>query len=462
MNAVQGILQSAWQVFVFVWWIWTPIILWPLFKSTWLFWRQSLYKRDLQTKYILLELRIPREIKKNPRAMEQVLIAVHALRNVATDLREIWWDGEVTVWYSLEIVSLGGEIHFYLRTIQKQKDLIQAAFFSYYPDVEVVEVEDYMDRLPANMGEVHKSGYNLWGTELVLAREDAFPIRSYLDFESPDEDKQYDAMSTFLEVLGKVKKEETVGIQILIAPAAPEWGARWKGFVEKLRVREQEKKTAGATHTLGMEFPHILPVFPVKKIGEDDRDVSAPFMKSFMRTPGETDVLKAVEENLSRPGFDTLIRFFYLSPRELFGDTFPRRGVIGAFNQYGSLDLNYFTQNFAVGTRIKFSAETMGNSELFCEEPHRPEAGEDPFTVSHTRGAPRNPYGKSDDHQNFQHPAFPTLHDEYAVACDAFPSADLPRAHGTASPPRGKQEDRSAGRSCDLRRRTGAGKIQIK
>ncbi|MGC9968874.1 MAG: hypothetical protein ABSC29_04075 [Minisyncoccia bacterium] len=356
MDAVQGILQSAWQVFTYAWWIWLPIILWPLFRSTWLFWRQSLYKRDLQTKYILLELRIPREIKKNPRAMEQVLIAIHALRNAAMDMREIWWDGEVTVWYAMEIVSLGGEIHFYLRTIKKQKDLIQAAFFSYYPDVEVVEVEDYMDRLPSNMGEVHKSGYNLWGTELLLAKEDAYPIRSYLDFESPDEDKQYDAMSTFLEILGKVKKEETVGIQILIAPAAPDWGAKWKDFVEKMRVREQGKKKVGggSTHALGMEFPHILPVFPVKKIGEDKKDEYAPLMKSFMRTPGETDVLKAVEENLSRPGFDTLVRFFYLSPKELFGDTFPRRGVIGAFNQYGSLDLNYFTQNFAVGTRIKF------------------------------------------------------------------------------------------------------------
>ncbi len=369
MNVVVGILQSAWQVFMYAWWLWLPIILWPLFTSTWLFWRQSLYKRDLQSKFILLELRIPREIMKNPRAMEQVLTAIHALRNVAMDLREIWWDGEVTVWYGLELVSLGGEVHFYIRTIKKQKDLIQAAFFSYYPDVEVLEVEDYVDRMPANMGEVHKSGYNLWGTELVLAREAAYPIRSYLDFESPDEDKQYDPMASFLEVLGKVKKEETVAIQILIAPASPNWGDAWKAFVEKLRLREQEKKkSSGSTHTLGMEFPHILPVFPVNKVGEGDKDASTPLMKSFMRTPGETDVLKAVEENLARPGFLTLIRFVYLSPKELFGDTFPRRGVIGAFNQYGALDMNYFTQNYAVGTRIKFWREPWQVPNFFAEQ----------------------------------------------------------------------------------------------
>lgn len=351
MDVVQGILQSAWQVFSYAWWLWLPILLWPLFESTWLFWRQEIFKRNMP--FVLLEIRIPREVRKSPRAMEQVLMTIHGLRNVPSDLQERWWDGEVTRWYSLEIVSIGGEIHFYVRAPAQQRPIVEAAFFSYYPDVEVAEVDDYVDRLPTNMGEVNKSGYDLWGSELVLAKEDAYPIKSYLDFESPEEEKQYDPISSFLEVLGKVKKEEIVCIQIVIAPAAFDWKDKWKSLVETLRLRT-ENKMGGPKYSLGLEFPHILPTFPVKG-GEamNGKELSA-FSKTFMRTPGETDVLKAVEDNLSRPAFETLIRYIYLTPRELFTDVFPRRGILGAFNQYGSLDLNMFRHNLIVTTLVKF------------------------------------------------------------------------------------------------------------
>ena len=352
MSVTSGLTQSIVTVFLNTWWIFAPFILFPIFESTWIFWRQEQFKHDLQ--FVLLELRIPREIKKNPKAMEQVMMAIHALRNAPGDFKEKWIDGEVTRWYSLEMVSIGGEIHFYIRTYDKQKDLVEAAFFAYYPDIEIVEVEDYINLLPSTVGEMFKSGYDLWGTELLLNREEAYPIKSYTDFESMEEDKQYDPISVFLEVLGKVKREEIVGIQLVLSPAAPDWNHEFRGLIEELRSKKEggghggAKKSAG----LGMEFPHILPVFPVKGHGSEEKPENA-FVRTLSRTPGETDVLKAIEENLSMPAFKTIIRFIYVSPKELYYDTFARRGIIGAFNQYGSLDLNSFKQNQAVSTRTR-------------------------------------------------------------------------------------------------------------
>ncbi|MEK7555014.1 MAG: hypothetical protein AAB518_03470, partial [Patescibacteria group bacterium] len=157
--------------------------------STWLFWRQTLFEHSIQ--FVLLELRIPREVRKSPRAMEQVLMAIHSLRNTANDLQEKYWDGEVTRWYALEIASFSGETHFYIRTYHKQRRLVEAAFFSYYPDVEVVEVPDYIDRMPASIAEMEEQGYDVWGSEMKLAKEDAYPIRTYTDFEAPDEERQF-------------------------------------------------------------------------------------------------------------------------------------------------------------------------------------------------------------------------------------------------------------------------------
>lgn len=296
---------------------------------------------------LVFEIRVPREVRKGPRAMEQVLMAIHALRNTANDLRELWWDGEITKWYALEIVSFGGEIRFFIRFYYKQRPLIEAAFFSYYPDVELIEVDDYLDEIPKNMDEVYAKGYDIWGSEMVLLKESGYPIRTYPIFEAPDEERQFDPIATFLEVLGRAKREEFIGVQILIAPTGIEWHEEWKGFVEKLKEQSSSKQVIPETV---MEFPGgPLPIFTTKQ-GPDDP------LKSLRltRTPGETNVLEAVENNLSKPAFETIIRFIYLSPTPLFYDSFARRGITGMFNQYAALDLNSFKQNYSVSTRTRF------------------------------------------------------------------------------------------------------------
>ena len=310
------------------------IILVLITKSTWLYYRQRSFKKDIR--WVLMEIKIPREINKSPRAMEQVLASIHALRNTPGDLRERFWDGEVTRWYSLEMVSFGGETHFYIRFYWKQRGLIEAAFFSYYPDVELTEVDDYILQLPASIEDMYQQGYELWGTEITLSRSPGYPIKTYPEFlDSPEEEKQFDPMSSFLEILSKVKKEEIVGIQILAAPKANEWRKEYEPFLEKL---QETKVSSTPTPSTGTQ------------IGEEFK----MFTRSIMRSPGETDILKAVEGNLSKPAFDTLIRFMYLSPKSQFYDSFARRGLAGAFNQYSALDLNSFKQNYSMGTRVRF------------------------------------------------------------------------------------------------------------
>ncbi len=347
MDIVWGILRETGVVLYYTWWMWVFILLGPIFVEVWLFWKQETFKHEID--WVLLELRMPREVRKSPMAMEQVLAALYALRNAPGDFQEKYLSGEITRWFSLELVSIGGEVHFYVRAVRAQKDLIEAAFFSYYSDVEVVEVDDYVKNLPETMTEAYEQGYELWGTELILAKNEAYPIKSYLDFEAPEEEKQYDPISLFLEVLGKTKREEFVGIQFEIAPAGDEWKRHGAHVVEELRSKKSEKGH-GPGASMGVEFPHILPTFPVEK---HDGKESSEFSKMFMRTPGETDVLKAVEENLSQAAFETVIRFIYLSPKQLYTDTFARRGVIGAFNQYASNDLNAFIQNPDMSTRAK-------------------------------------------------------------------------------------------------------------
>jgi len=316
------LLVVVWDIISELWWLWMMIILFVLARSTWVFWRQEVYKGRLEWSF--LELRVPREMQRDPKAMVQVLSHINTLRNAANTPEERYWDGEVTNWFTFEMVSFGGEIHLFLRIPTKRKNIVEASFFSHYPDVEIVEVPDYTDRLPATVDELYADGMQMWAGEMVLNRDDAYPILSYESFQNKEEERELDPISVFLEILGKLTPGEFVGIQFNAIPADPKWKKKWEGLIEKLRnpTTRQEVNKEGETYT-----------------------------KFIMRSPGETDILEAVEDNLSQPAFHVLTRFIYMAPNESYSEGFARRGIAGAFNQYSSLHLNSFKHNYAVWTR---------------------------------------------------------------------------------------------------------------
>lgn len=322
-------LRALLATLLTLWWLWVFLLLFFGLRSLWLFWKQELFKQSIE--WSLLELNIPREIAKSPQAMEQVLTMLHSLSGPPGGFDDKYLKGQVTQWFSLELVSLGGVVHFFIRTPAKLRDLVEAAFFSFYPDVEVAEVEDYIDRIPKNMEEAVHQGADVWGTELVLSKKAMYPIKTYINFEHITEEKQFDPISTFLEILGKVKREETLAIQILIAPAPKEWKDAFSDDVKKLREVEKSSASAGG--------------------GEE-----APAPAPLLRSPGQTDVLKAIETNLSKPAFDTLVRFVYSAPEELFKIGSVHKGILGAFNQYSALNLNTFKRNGLTTTQASIWA----------------------------------------------------------------------------------------------------------
>ena len=322
LNIIFGILLDFLKL---SWWLWLFLILLPIFQSLYLHWRQEEFKHSKAFDMVMMEIKMPREINKNPKAMEQILMAIHSLRNAPGGVKEKWINGEVTIWFSLEIVSLGGNIHFYIRFPRVHKSLIETVFFSYYSDINLIEVDDYTQNFPQNIIDLQEKGYEIDGAEIVLAKEEAYPIKIYSDFESSDENKRYDPISQFLEVLGRCNKEEIFGIQFLIAPAGSDWNKKYEKLVGDLR----EKKN--------------------KQQSQNKSDTSSG--SSLTPTSGEMDILKKVEENLSKPAFYTLIRLIYLAPKTLFND-FCMKGIILAFNQYSDPNLNSFKQNVKIIKKV--------------------------------------------------------------------------------------------------------------
>lgn len=312
------------RIFSF-WWLWSFLLLFFLARSLWLAYAQEYYKRSVT--WTMLEIKIPREVRKSPRAMEQVFTAVHAIKNNPSSVKEKWWDGEVTLWFSFEMVSFGGEIHFYLRIPAKHRNMIESALYANYTDIEISEVaEDYTSRMPDNYRELEKTGFKLFGNELALAKHDAYPIRTYIDFEDNEEERQLDPIAALLETMVKIKPQEIIWLQIVVRPVADD---SWKEDCQKLIKELKEKvRTEFMTATGKITFTE--------------------------RSPGEMEVLKAIERCIAKPGFKTTIRYLYMAPDKIYDGNFGQRGVYAALNQYMSESLNKFRHNVKAWTRASF------------------------------------------------------------------------------------------------------------
>ncbi|TSC52207.1 MAG: Uncharacterized protein LiPW41_418 [Parcubacteria group bacterium LiPW_41] len=303
------------------WPIWLFFFLFEIAKPLYLFIKQEQFKEKEMAgeKNALLELRIPRALEKGPQAMEQILLAIHGMTGSPGDWNKIWLDGETMLWFSLEMVSIGGEVHFYVRIPKRSKNLVEAVILSSYSDIEVVEVPDYISIIPETTADLYAEEKDIWGTEIKLAKDSMYPIRTYASFGTSEENATaLDPASSFLEILGKLKTGEFAGVQIVIQPAAKDWGKQWAEALDKLRT----PKVVGTTQ---------------------------------LTDPKETTAtIDAVARNLAKSAFKTLIRVMYVGPTTVFkdGSGFVRGGITGAFNQYSSPTLNAFKANGAVGTSV--------------------------------------------------------------------------------------------------------------
>jgi hypothetical protein len=191
--------------------LWLPIVLVVAGWSMWVDYIQALYISNVDT--ILLEVKIPREMSKSPRAME---IALNTLWQTSgeTDFIKRAWVGRVRPWFSFEIASFGGDIHFYIWTWEQWRNVVEAGLYAQFPDIEIHTVEDYASRF-----QYDSSTWDGFVGDYKLSRGNAYPIKSYIDFEldkDPKEEFKVEPLAQMFEYLSSLRPHEQVWIQIII------------------------------------------------------------------------------------------------------------------------------------------------------------------------------------------------------------------------------------------------------
>ncbi|MEK7219242.1 MAG: hypothetical protein AAB687_01040 [Patescibacteria group bacterium] len=278
--------------------------------------------------FVMLEIVPPREVLRSPKAME--LFITNALYHMSDKGgKEAYWQGAVWFWFSLEIASIEGQVHFYIRTPTRIRSLIETQMYAQYPQSQVKIAEDYTLAVDAINPE---SAWNGWGCEFGLDKPEAFPIRTYADFgldEDPKEEFKVDPISSVIELFGSLQKDEQMWLQIIVTPSKKTY--RTKGT----RFGRHDWLTEARNEMLRVLEPYR---------GTRTRADPAEGVGTEIRAPIFLDaVVKAMTTKTEKIGFDTGIRIFYAAKKEAFNMS-NRRNIRLIFRQYAKPNSNQLSR----------------------------------------------------------------------------------------------------------------------
>ncbi len=307
--------------------VWMPILFVGAAWREWIIFRHSDFIAS--QKYVLLEIKPPRTHSKTPIAMEAVLSGLHLAPGEST-----WYSrsilGKMRPWWSLEIASIEGQVHFFIWTREAFKRNIETNFYSQYPGVQIVEVPDYTRLISGTPDK-----WGVWGCDFDHTKPDPYPIKTYIDYGLDKPSKEYeqtDPLANLIEFMSSFGPGEQIWMQLVIRVHK---GDKYK-----------KKNKDGSVYTWKDAAKEAVQEIRISTVGKVKyKDVFTGEMRETEGFPnptkGESDTMAAIERNVGKLAFDVGARVIYLArPDKFAGEAVP--GILGLFKQFSSESFNGF------------------------------------------------------------------------------------------------------------------------
>ncbi|PIR83248.1 hypothetical protein COU19_01500 [Candidatus Kaiserbacteria bacterium CG10_big_fil_rev_8_21_14_0_10_56_12] len=311
------VVISGVKIAFFVAPIWLPFLIISGAYKMWYIYKRSYFLAN--QKYVLLEIKPPRNVVKTPAAMEAFLSILHLTGGEST-----WYDrlrGGTRPYWSLEIASFEGQVHFFLWIRSSLRRMVESQMYAQYPGVQLIESPDYTRLISAKPGE-----WFVWGTAYTKApNDDPYPIKTYVDFgldKVQKEPEQVDPIAHLVEFMSSIGKGEYLWLQMVIRAHKGEkygitkpngkpytWLDRGEEIVNALRQKTRESFTDPVTGAERHDFPNP--------------------------TKGEQEKMLAIERQTMKLGFDVGMRCIYIAkPDRVQGPTISH--IIGLFKPFST------------------------------------------------------------------------------------------------------------------------------
>lgn len=297
--------------------LWLPFFLFKYFWITWMHYIR--YKFWFSQEMILLEIQLPGEVTKSPKAMELFLTALWNSGGEVTFIKRLW-EGSFRAIWSLEIASNEGSVNFYLHMRKAFRNIVEARLYGQFPEAQVREVDDYTRSVPFNLNE-----YELWGTEFRKANEpQALPIKTYTDYKldlDPDEEFKVDPISNVLEYMATIGKGEYLWFQIIAKARKKD---EWYGFYDTKNDAYKDGFKAGLKKLMQGAAERAGSL-----VKDEASKAQAQARGMTLMTSGEKLKLEAMERSIEKLLFECGIRIMYVAKKENFRGT-----VIGGIPRF--------------------------------------------------------------------------------------------------------------------------------
>lgn len=316
-----------------------------LFLALWI--ARAVYHHHIQDKFgakkewILLRIVVPRATEQTVKAVENMFVN-YAGTHTTPSWTETWIQGWTQSPITVEIASIEGRVSFYVHSERRFRDLVEASIYAQYPDADIDEVEDYAKNVP---GHYPDEEWDLWGTEfLPVQKTDAYPLKTYQEFEDKVSGEFKDPLAVILENFSRLGPGEQAWYQIVMVPTdQKEARARAETLIKKMKgIKEEHKKTV-------LDFVAELPLAVTQELanaafgmggGEPKKEEKkSEFPRLMQLSPGEKNVLEAVERKASKIGFMCKLRFIYVAKKPVMKKARAVHPFIGGIKQMNTMDM---------------------------------------------------------------------------------------------------------------------------
>jgi hypothetical protein len=363
MEFISFYFQHFNHFLIYWWWLFAPFFLYPVLWG--MFTYDTYAKYFIRNRMAVMKIKVPKEETRSPLLMENVLHGLWSLIGEPRSRMDVFVFGKLDTFFSLEIASVEGDVFFAVWVWADKVNAFKDQIYAQYPNAEVEVLDrDYMDYVPENV--VDDENWSLWGSRMTLFNADAYPIKTYRDFEDSVTGTMVDPMASYLEFLSSLGPGEFGVFQLILRPVGPdEWQADFDNEVERILDRGKYKEKFKIMEHLRKHFS-TLPqdtlwaAFkpPEPKEPEDSSDDPLKAALMFKLSPGEQDSIRKIEQSHSKVAFRAQYAWLYVAKKGYFRDAAVNNmfGVINQFNSPGGTG-NGFIPNTPYMTSTKYWME---------------------------------------------------------------------------------------------------------
>ncbi len=324
------------------------IFVWAKFLSLWkVFLDFRRFKNLLNTEFVLLKIVIPKGFNKTPSSMESFFNTLHDNTGGVLGLLNKHLKGKNPPLYSFEIVSMGGNVSFYIRTTTKQLTALKRGLFANMPNLLIYEVSDYVEKF-----DYDKRGYKIDASEWTMGKNNYLPLKTYINlkkeeqlFESNHQISQdnkpesKDQLHELYEFFSLINEKETVCMQFVLRKHGDgSYKQRKNNSFFSKEFWEFEKHEDLAEK----EIAEIIS----PKNNDENKNISQH----------KKDLVEDIERKKHKSFFDVGIRIIYFAPKNHFR------------NDIGGLILNTFSVFKSKLNNIKRSDFLLSNKLTGVEQ----------------------------------------------------------------------------------------------